>query len=81
MAGTSPLPRDVDQGQPFPYLVEPRSRPNAYAHWISRGKPLPKSLECNASLTLYILLQESIDDVSTSAQSIIWSYSWLLPEP
>jgi hypothetical protein len=35
-----------------------------YAHRINRGKPLPKSLECDANLALYVLLQEPANDVS-----------------
>jgi hypothetical protein len=81
MAGTSPLARDSDWGKPLPYSVEPQARPNAYAHQTGRGKPLPKSLECNTSSSLYVLLQEPVDDVSTSTQSIRWSQPWLLPEP
>jgi hypothetical protein len=81
MAGTIPLSKDVNRGQPLPYLVEPQEMPNAYACRTSRGKPLPKSLECDARSTLYVLLWEPTDDVSTSAQSIHQSRPWLLSEP
>jgi hypothetical protein len=79
MEGTNPLSKDVEQGKPFPYPVEPQARPSAYAHRIDRGQPLPISLECNSSSSLCVLLYELVDDVSTSAQSIHWSRSWLLP--
>jgi hypothetical protein len=45
------------------------------------GNPFPESLEYNASPTLHILLRESVDDISTSAESVHWSRPWFLPEP
>jgi hypothetical protein len=48
--------------------MEPRARLNTYARRIGRGKPFPKSLECDASPTLYVLLWESTDDISTSTK-------------
>jgi hypothetical protein len=81
MEGISSLFRDVDQGKPLPYLMEPWARLNTYACQIGRGKPFPKYLECDASPTLYILLHESADGISISIESVHWSRPWLLPEP
>jgi hypothetical protein len=46
-----------------------------------QGETLPKSLEYDASPSLYILLQEPVDDVSTSIEFVCWSGPWLLPVP
>jgi hypothetical protein len=81
MVGISSLVRDFDRGKPLLYPMEPRERLNTYDYRINRGKPFPKSLECDASPTLYVLLWESADDVSTSTKSIHWSQPWLLLEP
>jgi hypothetical protein len=45
-------------------------RLRTYVHWISRGKAFPKSLEYNASPTFYVLLHESFDNISTSAELV-----------
>jgi hypothetical protein len=76
MAGINPLVRDVDQGQPLPWPMEPRARLSTYAHRIGRGQPFPEPLEHNVGRnpfsSLNVQLWESSDDVSTSAVSICW---------
>jgi hypothetical protein len=66
MVGTFSLIKDVDRGQPLLQPTKPRSRRRAYAHGTNMGKPFPQSLECNSHPTIYVLFQESTDDVSTN---------------
>jgi hypothetical protein len=47
MAGINPFVRDVDQGQPLPWPMEPWARLSTYARQIDRGQPFPEHLECN----------------------------------
>jgi hypothetical protein len=61
--------------------MEPRARCSTYAHGIGMGQPFPKSSECNARPTIYVLFRESADDFSSNAKSIRWSWPWFLPEP
>jgi hypothetical protein len=41
-----------------------QGRLDTYAYQIDKGKPFPKSLKCNASPALYVLLQESVNEIS-----------------
>jgi hypothetical protein len=71
VAGISSLIRDVDQGKPLPWSMEPQARLSTYAHRIGRGKPFPEPLEHNVRRnpfsSLNILLRESVDDISTNS--------------
>jgi hypothetical protein len=73
MGVINPLVRDVDQGKPLPWPMEPRARLSTYAHQIGRGKPFPEPLEHNVGRntlsSINVQLRESSDDVSTSAVS------------
>jgi hypothetical protein len=40
----------------------------------------PKSFECNACPTIYVLFHKSTDDVSSHEKSICWPWTWFLPE-
>jgi hypothetical protein len=81
LVGISSLIRNFDRGKPFSQPMEPRERRRTYAHGIDMGKSFPKSFECNACPTIYVLFWESVDDVSTNANSVRWSWPWFLPEP
>ena len=61
--------------------MEPQIRYYAYPQGIGMGQPFPKSYECNACPTIYILFWESVDDVSSHVESVRWSWTWFLPEP
>jgi hypothetical protein len=68
-------------GNSFHNQMEPWTRYYVYPHGIDMGKPFPKSSECNARPTIYILFWESTDDVSSHAESVHWSWPWFLPKP
>jgi hypothetical protein len=62
MAGIGSLVRDVDQGKPLPWSMEPQERLSTYAHWIGKRQPFLEPLEHNIGnnpfLALNVLLQE-----------------------
>jgi hypothetical protein len=60
--------------------MEPRTNYYAYPHGTDMGKPFPKSFECNACPTIYVLFWKLVDDVSTYEKSIRCPGPWLLPE-
>jgi hypothetical protein len=80
LAGISSLVMNVDRGQLFSQPMEPRARCSTHAHGVSMGQPFPKSSESNACPTIYVLFQESSDDLSSNAESVHWSWPWFLPE-
>jgi hypothetical protein len=85
MVGISSLVKDVDQGKPLPWSMEPRARLSTYACWIGRGETFPKYLEHNTRSnpfpSLNVQLRDSVDDVSIDVVPIHWPRPWYLPEP
>jgi hypothetical protein len=81
LVGISSLIKNFDRGQLFSHPMEPRARCSTYAHGIGMGQPFPKSSECNARPTIYVLFWELANDVSSSTKFICWSWPWVLPKP
>jgi hypothetical protein len=68
-------------GNSFHNQWNPWTKYYAYPHGTDMGQPFPKSFECNACPTIYVLFWKSADDVSSHAKSIRWPWPWFLPEP
>jgi hypothetical protein len=71
---------NVDLRKLFSQPMEPQTRCYAYGHGIDMGQSFPNSFECKAAPNIYVLFQESADDVS-HAKYIHWLWPWFLPEP
>jgi hypothetical protein len=60
--------------------MEPQTNYYAYPHSTGMRQPFPKSFECHACPTIYVLFGKSANDVSTYEKYIRWPGPWFLPE-
>jgi hypothetical protein len=80
--GRDPFPHQECRSGVILFTInEPRTKYYAYPLGTDMGQPFPKSFECNACPTIYVLFLKSANDVSSHAKSIRWPWPWFLPKP